>query len=169
VEQEKVGSLATALAHANRLLATAPAKAEAQAREILKVVPDNPQGLRILSVSLRLQGRLEAAREALEPALARSPPSALLQFEHGLVLAELQATEEAIASLRKAVGLDRNLADAWLALADLLRIAADRSSADAAYAEHIRASVKDPQLLSAAAALCENRLAVAARLLRSHL
>jgi hypothetical protein len=41
VEQEKFGSLATALAHANKLLATATAKAEAQAREILKVVPAN--------------------------------------------------------------------------------------------------------------------------------
>src|SRR5215468_866810 len=63
VEQEKVGSLATALAHANRLLATAPAKAEAQVREILKVVPADPQIIRLLSVSLRLQERAEAALE----------------------------------------------------------------------------------------------------------
>jgi predicted Zn-dependent protease len=169
VEQEKVGSLATALAHANRLLATAPAKAEAQAREILKVVPDNTQAIRLLSVSLRLQGRAEAALEALKPALARFPGNALLQFERGLVLAELRATDPAIACLRNAVRLDGKFADAWLALADLLRIAGDRSGADAAYAEHIRASVKDPQLLTAAAALCENRLAVAERLLRAHL
>src|SRR5215469_4606070 len=139
VEQEKFGSLATALAHANKLLATAPAKAEAQAREILKVVPANLQAIRLLSVALRVQGKTDTAREVVESATARFPDSALLQFERGLVLAELEATDQAIASLKKAVKLDPKSANAWLALADLLRVAGDRSGADAAYAEHIRA------------------------------
>ena len=167
--QEKVGSLATALAHANRLLAAAPAKAEMQAREILKAVPDNVDARRVLAAALRAQGNAQGAKDVLAPLAAGSPRSAVLQFELGATLAELGDTAGAIAAFRKTVALDPRLANAWLALADLLRIAGDKPGADKAYAEHIRASVTDRQLLTAAAALCENKLAVAERLLRTHL
>lgn len=167
--QEKVGSLTTALAHANRLLAAAPAKAEMQAREILKVVPDNADARRVLAAALRAQGNALGAKDVLAPLAASSPRTAVLQFELGATLAELGDSAGAIGAFRKTVALDPRLANAWLALADLSRIAGDKSGADKAYAEHIRASVTDRQLLTAAAALCENKLAVAERLLRAHI
>jgi tetratricopeptide (TPR) repeat protein len=59
--------------------------------------------------------------------------------------------------------------EAWRALGDVLTARGDAAGADAAYAENIRASVTDPRLMTAADALCDDRLAVAERLLRDHL
>jgi hypothetical protein len=48
-------------------------------------------------------------------------------------------------------------------------LAGDDQGAHKAYDRHVQASVNDPQLLAAAAELCENKLAVAERLLRGFL
>ncbi|MGH8676035.1 MAG: sulfotransferase, partial [Burkholderiales bacterium] len=61
------------------------------------------------------------------------------------------------------------LAAAHRAHGDQLMLAGDAEAADRAYAAAIRASTNDPQLLEAATALCENKLAVAERLLRTQL
>jgi hypothetical protein len=53
---EPVGTLDTALAHTARLLPADPALAEAQAREILKVVRDHPRALQLLAAALRRHG-----------------------------------------------------------------------------------------------------------------
>jgi tetratricopeptide (TPR) repeat protein len=75
----------------------------------------------------------------------------------------------AVRALRRAVAINPELADAWRALADHLHAAADTAGADDAYSNYLKASTKDPHLLEAAAALCENRIAVAEALLRQHL
>jgi len=59
--------------------------------------------------------------------------------------------------------------DGWRALGDQLTVAGDTTGADNAYAQHIRASTRDPRLLAAAAALCENQIPHAELLLRNHL
>lgn len=51
---EATGPLETALAHARRLLRTSPAAAAEQAREILRVVPDQLDALSLLATALRL-------------------------------------------------------------------------------------------------------------------
>lgn len=51
---EATGSLATALAHARRLLRASPAAAAEQAREILRVAPEHPETLGLLATALRL-------------------------------------------------------------------------------------------------------------------
>jgi len=61
---ETVGTLEVALEHAARLLPVDAAAAEAQAREILKAVPDQPHALRLLGAALRRQGEIEAAEAA---------------------------------------------------------------------------------------------------------
>jgi tetratricopeptide (TPR) repeat protein len=71
--------------------------------------------------------------------------------------------------LTKATRINGKHAHAWRALGDEKTLAGDSAGADAAYARHIEASVKNPQLLEAAAALCENKLAVAERMLRGFL
>src|ERR1700733_16110252 len=75
----------------------------------------------------------------------------------------------AVAALQRAVTLKPDMADAWRALGDELTIAGDAAGADSAYAQNVRASTKDPRLLTAAAALCENNIPHAEALLRAHL
>ncbi|HEY8696079.1 MAG TPA: sulfotransferase [Rhizomicrobium sp.] len=166
---EPKGSLATALAHAARLLETDPALAEAQAREILNVVPGQPEALLLLATALGRQGQMVAARSILGPLAKSQTNAAAVQLELGLVLADLGETTQAIAALARAVQLDPKLASGWRALGDQWTLLGDAAAADQAYARSIQASVSDPQLLEAAAALCEGRLAIAERLLRDAL
>jgi tetratricopeptide (TPR) repeat protein len=87
----------------------------------------------------------------------------------GLALGRCGRGDEAIAALRRAVALDPALPRAWLALGDHLTAIGDVAGADAAYAEHIRHSTRDPALMQAGAALAANRIPDAEALLREHL
>lgn len=166
---EQSGSLATALAHAERLLAVDPAMAEAQAREILRVVPNHPQTQLLLGVALRAQGKSGEALALLAPLAQANPKTPPVQYEYAQALAEAGRTEDAIAALRRTLKLNGKHAQAWRALGDALTLMGEGAAADDAYARHIQASVNDPRLLEAASALCENKLAVAERLLRTFL
>jgi tetratricopeptide (TPR) repeat protein len=166
---EPVGTLQTALTHAARMLAERPAMAEAQAREILKVIPAQADALLLLAQALRVQGRAEEALEAIAPVAAGRPDWAPAQLERGLVLAALGESAAAIEALRLAVRLDPRRADAWRELGEQLNLIGDSRGADQAQAQQIKASVSDPRLLEAADALVENRLAVAEHILRDHL
>jgi len=86
-------------------------------------------------------------------ALAKTQPrSANTHHELGLTLAALGEGGSAIHALRRAVSLKRDMPDAWRALGDQLSLSGDGEAADLAYAEHIRASVKEPLLMKAAQA-----------------
>ncbi|MGN6513308.1 MAG: tetratricopeptide repeat protein, partial [Lysobacteraceae bacterium] len=157
---EPAASLEVALAHLQRLLATDPALAEAQAREILAVVPDQPVALRLLAASHALRGDVERALAILQPLAAAHPRWARAQLDLGLALGQARRGAEALAVLRRAVALDPKLPGAWRALGD-------RAGADAAYAEHVRHSPGDPALLAAAAALADGRIPEAEAQLRA--
>ncbi|MBA3811570.1 MAG: sulfotransferase, partial [Caulobacteraceae bacterium] len=163
------GSLATAIDQAARLLGRDPAMAERQAREILGVVPGEPRALMFLAASRRRLGDPAAARAILAPLANAQPKAASVHFELGQACAALGDADEAIAALRRAVALKPDMSEAWRALGDQLTLVGDAGAADQAYAAHIRASVHDPQLMEAAQALCEDRMAIAERLLRAHL
>ncbi|HXV40851.1 MAG TPA: sulfotransferase [Steroidobacteraceae bacterium] len=167
--QDPVGTLATALAHAERLLASSPALAAEQAEEILKVVPQHPSALLILAAAKRRQGDATGALALLEPIAASHGSHAIVQYELGLAYGALRRGENAVAALRRAVELKPDLADAWRALADHLHAIGDTEGADEAYAKHLKFSIRDPRLLEAGAALVDNRIAVAESLLRAHL
>jgi tetratricopeptide (TPR) repeat protein len=169
IASQPTASLKTALAHAARLLQSSPPAAEAQAREILKTVPTHPEALLLLGIALRSQSNLVGALEVLEPLAASQPKSATTQYEYAIVVGGLGRSDPAIAALRRALALNPDLAGAWRALGDHLSLTGDAKAADDAYARHIRSSVSNPQLLEAAAALCENRLAIAEGLLRTYL
>ena len=70
-------------------------------------------------------------------------------------------------------GLDAALApdlpQAWRLLGDQLGALGDLAGADAAYINHVRHAVRDPGLMTAAAALHQNRIPEAEALLRGHL
>ena len=166
---EPTGTLASALALTEQLLSTNPATAAAQAREILWVVPRHPQAELMLSAALRLQGDHAAALEILEPLARAQPKAPAVACELGLALGEAGRSSESIAALSRAVKLSPNHAHAWRALGDALTLAGDGVGADRAYARHLKASVNDPQLLQAASALCDNKLAVAEQILRAFL
>jgi tetratricopeptide (TPR) repeat protein len=157
------------MAHAARLLSVDPSLAEAQSREILKLAPEHPPALLLLAAALRSQGAAAAAREIAQPLAEGNPRWGQAQVELGLAFAALGERDRAIAALRRATTLEPTNAPAWRALGDQLTQAGDASGADDAYARHIRASVTDPQLIAAATALCENRLAVAEHALRDFL
>ena len=166
---EPVGTIDVALAHAARLMQTDPGLAAEQASEILKVAPGHPVATLLLGAAQRLTGKAEAALQTLEP-LARSQSNwAAAHLEYGLALSRLERRDDAIAALRRAVTLQPDMPDAWRALADQLTASGDLGGADACYAQHIKSSTRDPKLLRAAAALCENNIPVAESLLRTHL
>ncbi len=74
-----------------------------------------------------------------------------------------------IARLEAAVARNPGSADAWRALGDAWTARGEAANADAAYAQSIRASTRDPELLRAADALVAGELAVAEPLLRARL
>jgi len=166
---EPTGSLDVALAHAARLLEHDPSLAARQAGEILSAVPDNPGALLILGSAHRKGGELQAALAVLSPLAAAHPKWAPPHLELGLTLTALGHGEEAVAALRRALALNPELPDAWRALADHLTAMEDEAGAAAARARFLKSSTRDPRLLAAAAALCDNRIPEAEALLRSHL
>jgi len=166
---EAVGTVATALAHAGRLMAGNPAAAAAQAAEILKVVPGHPDALLVLGAARLALGDATGALGILEPLAATYPKVPAVQYQFGAALAEAGRGDEAIAALRRTVKLNGQHAQAWRTLGDLLTATGDSEGADAAYARHIKASVNDPVLMEAATALCDGKLAIAERALRAFL
>jgi predicted Zn-dependent protease len=167
--QSPVGPLQTALAHTVRLLARDPALAEAQAREILKAAPGHPEAILLLARARRGQGDTAGALALLEPLAAGQPRAAVAHMDLGAVLGLLGRSAEAISALERAVELKPDLADAWRLLAEQKALAGDDAGAEAATARQIQASVSDPDLIEAATALGDGRLAVAERLLRAFL
>ena len=166
---DPVGTLEVALNHTARLLDRDPKLAAEQANEILKVVPRHPAATLLLGVAQRRGGQYEAALNTLESVAGAQPNWAAAQYELGLALIDAKASDAAVASLRRAVGLKPDMIEAWRALGDELTSSGDLAGADAAYAQQIKASIHDPQLMAAGAALCENRIPEAEALLRAHL
>jgi tetratricopeptide (TPR) repeat protein len=169
VPAEPTGTLEVALAHTERLLRHDPALALEQAGEILKVVPGHPMAVLVTGVAQRSLGDLPTALQTLRALAGSQPRSALTHFEYGQTLSEAGQYAEAIAAFRHALALRPDLPDAWRSLGDALIGAGDTAGADAAYANHIRASTRNPQLLEAASALVENRIPEADQLLRTYL
>ena len=169
VAPEPVGTLEVALRHAGSLLETQPALALEQANEILKAVPGQPLAVLFVGVAQRRLGDLGGALETLQ-ALARAQPGwAPAHYELGVTLGLAGRGEDAVPPLRHAVRLKPDIGDAWRLLGDHLTAMGEREGADAAYANHVKASTRDPRLLRPAAALCENRVPEAEALLRQHL
>jgi predicted Zn-dependent protease len=166
---EPTANLETALAHATRLMSTDPQLAGEQAAEIIRAVGEHPMALLLLGVSHRLRNEFEAALKILKPLAASQPQWAMAQLELGLAFVGAHSSIEARQALERALRLQPDLPKAWLTLGDLLMAMDDAEGADAAYANHVRYSTRDPQMLQAANALFENRIPQAEALLRERL
>ncbi|MFC4526919.1 sulfotransferase [Dyella halodurans] len=169
MNEHATGTLEQALAHAERLLARDPVLAGEQAAEILKIVAGHPVALRVSALARAEQGDLPGAIAILVPLAQAQPSWALVHLDVGIALGRTGQGQAAIAALRKAVALKPELPQAWRELGDQLMAAGEHDAADAAYAQHIRHSTRDPGLLAAATALVENRIPEAEALLREHL
>jgi tetratricopeptide (TPR) repeat protein len=117
----------------------------------------------------RASGDPAAALAVLAPLAVAQPRWAAAHFELGLTFAALARGEDAVAELRQAVALNPEFPDAWRALADHLAAMADEAGAEAARARFLTASTRDPRLMAAGAALCDNNIPEAEALLRRHL
>lgn len=160
--------LEVALAHAERLLGRDPLLAIEQANAILQVAPRHPRAEMVKARALQWQGKPEG--NATIQRLAREQPRwADAQFELGRLRAAAGEFERAIAAYRDALDLRDDFPIAWGALGDALYASGAFLEADDAYANQIRTSNSDPRLMSAAAALCANKLAPAEAMLREHL
>ncbi len=163
------GSLDVALAHGERLLEVDPDLALAQIAEILLAVPGHPQALFLAGRAHSLAGRTHEAHAVLSALSEAQPQSAATAFELGLACRALGQSAAAVAALRKAVTLNPGLPEPWQALAEELHLAGDEAGGDAAHLAGIRASVGDTELMKAALAISENRLAPAEAFLRDRL
>ncbi|NNC98797.1 MAG: tetratricopeptide repeat protein [Gammaproteobacteria bacterium] len=163
------GSLDAALAHATRLLDRDPALAAEQATEILNAVPKYPPALLLLATAHQQAGELELAIRQLRELVAAQPNWAAAHYQYGLVLAAAGRGDEAIQVLQKTVDLKPDHPEAWRQLADHMMATGDSLRGDAAYARHIQASTRHPTLQQAAAAMVEEDVPRAERLLKSHL
>ena len=166
---DPVGTLEVALNHTARLLDRDPKLALEQANEILKVAPRHPAATLMLGVAQRRGGQHEAALSTLKVVADAQPNWAAAQYELGLAQIDAEQSEAGVASLRRAVRLKPDMLEAWRALGDELTRGGNLAGADAAYAQQIKASIRDPRLMAAAAALCENQIPQAEALLRGHL
>src|ERR1700682_3335177 len=155
---EPVGTLDVALGHAARLLERDAALAAEQASEILKAVPGHPHARLILGAAHRIGGQTRLALEILEPLAREQPRLAPAHLELAIARGEAGSLTEAIASLRRALQLKPDFADAWRLLADHLDLAGDSGGADQARARYLGAATKDPRLMEAAALLVQNEL-----------
>jgi tetratricopeptide (TPR) repeat protein len=163
------GTLEVALAHASRLLERDAELAAEQAGEILKVVPGHPRARLILGAAHRIGGMTQEALEVLESLASEHPRSSPTQLELAMARAAAGRSDDAISSLRRALQLKPDSADAWRLLADHLDAAGDLGGADQARACYLKAATKDPRLMEAAAALVANQLPQAEARLRTHL
>lgn len=169
-QSEPTGTLELALAHAAHLLASdAAGQCIEQVAEILKVVPGEPNASLMLGIAQRILGRSASAVEVLRRLVVEQPYSSAAQYELGVALAEAGQVEQALAAWQQAIELKPDHADAWRAISTQLRLQGDIRGAEKADAEQVRASTRDPQLLAAGVALCNNELPQAETLLRAHL
>jgi tetratricopeptide (TPR) repeat protein len=169
VNVEVPESLNAAIERASTVLGADPGRALREAEAILKLAPADPRARLIVGSARRRLGDPARAKAILGPLAAAYPKAAHTQYELGLVHEALGERKKAIVALRNAVTLRRDLAEAWRALGDLLFLAGDAAGAEAAFAEHGRASIQNPALRPAADALFGARLGEAENLLRAHL
>jgi tetratricopeptide (TPR) repeat protein len=166
---DPTGSLNTALQHATRLLEINPAMAREQAEAILQAVPGQPVATVLLGISQRLCGNHLGSLEVLESLSMALPKWPTPFYELGITLIELGRSDDALAALRRAVELHPDLPDAWRIIGDELTARGDLPAADHAYAQQIKASIQDPRLMAAAAALSTGKIPEAEHRLREHL
>ena len=108
-------------------------EAEGLWRQLLALMPAEPQILGNLGAALRAQGKLEAAVEAYGQAIAAQPRMAEIHSNLGTALKDLGRLGEAVAAYRRAVAIDPGYAEAHSNLGTALAAQGEVEEAIAAY------------------------------------
>lgn len=114
-------------------------KAEAEARALIAINPDNPYYYELLGQIMLESGRPVAALEPLRQATQLSGNNPLIATMFGFALVATEdpsSMEEAEAVLRNAVAVDRENPDAWRQLGIIYMARGDMPRASLAGAEH---------------------------------
>ena len=91
---------AVAIELARAALGSDPVRAELQAREVLRVLPDDIRALCVIGIARRLRADLAASRDLLAMIVARRPDYAPAQVECAVTLAALGEADGALAAWR---------------------------------------------------------------------
>lgn len=131
--------------------------------------PGHPGAQLVLGMAANARGDSQEAVRILAELVQAQPRSPHTWLE--LARAQLASGQPvaAVTSLEQAVTLQPSLPDAWLLLADARFAAGHDDAADAAYRQHVRHSVRNPQLMAAADALARGELPDAETRLRTRL
>ncbi|HST28780.1 MAG TPA: sulfotransferase [Rudaea sp.] len=87
----------------------------------------------------------------------------------GVAVRDAEAVGAGLVRLRRIAAADPARPQIWRQFGDALDAAGDRAGSAKAYLEHVRQAQADPALMRAAAALHDNDIPVAERLLKTHL
>jgi Flp pilus assembly protein TadD len=162
---DQTGSLEAAIRHTETLLEQQPELAIEQAKEILKSVPKYPPADLLLAIALFRIGKTKESLSALDRIVREQNKWAAAHFEYGIILGALGRGDEALFAMQKTVELKPQHPEAWRFLGDHLMATGRSEEGDRAYAQHVRASAKNPALQQAAAAMSETEVPTAERLL----
>lgn len=159
-------SLEVALRNATGLLSHDPRLAEEQALEILKVYPDTDSAKRVLASAYRLQKAPQKGLDVLSPLVAAQPDSSDLLTEFAQCLGGVGRGDEAIRTLRNAVGIDPKNRAAWDSLGHQLAVAGDEQGSREAFQRHFELSTPHPELVEATRLLGEGKQGKAESIVR---
>ncbi len=138
-------------------LRESPLAAELQAREVLRVLPDDIRALCIIGTARRFLGDLPASRHILTTIVARRADYIPAWVECAITLTALGETELAVGAWREAARVAVDAAFDWLQPACGFILAGDAAGAAIARAEYLRAAVPAFELRAAADALRAGR------------
>ena len=154
---------------ASAVLGADPTEAGRQADAILRLARRSPRTANPCVVASTARDAAGASGHSRTAGQGSPAAGAHTHYELGAAPAARDRRREAATALRHALSLNRDLAEAWRALGDLLFRAGDAPGAERAFTEHHRATIRDPALRPAAEALFAGRLAEAEQRLQAHL
>lgn len=167
--QQQDSELQVALNHASSLLEVNPNLAAQQSQEILRVVPDQPNAMMLLALSQAKLGNLQLAIDLLIKLCKKHTKWPAAHYELGLLFVRAGLGDKALAAFKNCLILKKDLPKVWLALADLYSAMGDEKAAEFSYAQQLKYSSNNTELMRAAGDLVANRIPEAERALKKYL
>jgi len=144
-------------------------QAEAQAREILRSSPQEPNTVFLLAKARHLQGDSAEAIALLDSLIARRRNWLSVHQEKAIILRSRGDLAASVASLREVVRLDPSRSAAWGLMADMLTTLGEQTAADEAMREYLKAASRPEVLIKAAELLAQGKLSEAEPICRDFL